>query len=86
MAKQISADFEKTSYARRVNFISFRRTRVRRNDIKFTATKQVSESARLRMENFYDAISYLKFNTALFIASKLALGILGDVVPAVENR
>ena len=32
---------KKTSDARRVNFISFRRTKVRRNDTKFTATKQV---------------------------------------------
>ncbi len=58
MAKQISADFEKASYARRVNFLLFRRTIVRRDDRKFTATKQVSEHARLRMESFYDAIIF----------------------------
>jgi len=57
MAKQISVDFEKTSYARRANFLLFQRTRVRCNDRKFATTKQVSEPARLRMESFYDAIT-----------------------------
>ena len=47
---------KKTSYTRRVNFLLFRCTRVRRDDRKFTATKQVSEPARLRMKSFYDAI------------------------------
>ena len=39
---------EKTSYARRVFFLSLRRTEVRRNDKKNSATKQ--------MEIFFDAM------------------------------
>jgi hypothetical protein len=44
MAKQ------KTSYARRVKFLSFRRTKVRRNERNFIVTKQ--------MESFCDAIIF----------------------------
>jgi len=39
----------KTSYTRRVILVSFRRTKVRRNDIKIAATKQ--------MKIFHDAIT-----------------------------
>ncbi len=48
-------DKEKTSYPRRKHFLLFRRTKVRRNDRKCVATKE--------MESFYDAI-IIKYHDA----------------------
>jgi len=49
-------DEEKTSNARRINTLSFRRIGVRRNNRIFIAAKQVSEPVGFRMKSFYDAI------------------------------